>query len=157
MPAELEASSLGSGILGIFLKLVLLLFLNFLTTELLWKAGGEARTRVLVSKPSKCQLYLSALLTPHWYWRQTQVSMDFSSQLFKLLIQEIVLGKKGLLFQPRPGHFESWYYLHPARTVLFMYVSRHLFSSSSDGNDGNEQMCRVFTAHPWRGMGELRE
>lgn len=88
---------------------------------------------------------------------QTQVSMDFSNQLFKLLIQEIVLGKEGLLFQPRPGHFESWYYLHPARTVLFMYVSRHLFSSSSDGNDGNEKMCRVFTAHPWREMGELRE
>lgn len=68
MPAELEASSQGSGILGIFLKLALLLFLNFLTTELLWKAGGEARTRVFVSKPSKCQLYQSALLTPHWYW-----------------------------------------------------------------------------------------
>ena len=99
--------------------------------------------------------------------RQTQVSMDFSNQLFKLLIQEIVLGKEALLFSATPwafwililcpGHFESWYYLQPARTVLFTYVSRHLSSSSSYGNDGNEKMCRVFTVHPWREMGELRE
>lgn len=115
--------SLGSGILGILWKLI-----SVNCSWISWPQNccgreGEGREhQVVMSKPTKCQLYLynpevtvGTTLILHWKLKYT----EFFNLLFKTLMcanSRDHVCKRTLPAQPPPGHFESCY-LHPPRIV----------------------------------------